>query len=386
MILNKLLQDNYEEEDYEEEGYEEEGYEEGGYEEEVLTPLSPKDLELIETEYSEPKYEDSIEEISYLYDSYLKIKKLKPEIEYEEEMMEYSLNVIQARIDEFEIPTDDLLYLFVFVLTVESYEKKLKGNNFFDNLSEKTGLKRSSVSGGLLEDLKGDKGLGGLSSMAGLKRTLTPGGSSEESQSSLMPRINEYLEENPDLFCDLEIYDNLFNIQPELQKTPTYEKVLRQCYEDLIASESNESLAAMLQLYNEERPLTDEFVAKVTIPSDSLEDFKRAFNLIINNPRQTDALKKRENDLLKIINEKQYASDPELAAFVTKKASQKTGQTYKRVMSLSLILPLIGFIINPVVGLVVAVLWAVVFFVPPVRNLIPFLKKGKESLEASKKK
>ena len=83
------------------------------YEEEVyedLTPLRPEELQLIETDYTIPISDDLTTEVNYLVDSYFKIKRLEPEIEYEEQMQEYAEETIQAVLADIEIPTDDLEY------------------------------------------------------------------------------------------------------------------------------------------------------------------------------------------------------------------------------------------------------------------------------------
>lgn len=237
--------------------YEEE-YVENEYDEIDLTPLNPDDLALIEADYSIPISDDPIEEVSFLFNSYFQIKSLDPEIEYEEQMKAYSMEVIQAVLSEFEIPTEDLVYLFHFILVVESFEKKYKPYR---------------------EDV------------------IFGGGNTIYSEDALPLRVKEYISEYPELFCDLEIYDSIFNIDSELTKAPTYVRVLHMCYDDLIASGSIQSLEALLQLYNEERPFAEEFVEKIEIPNSCLEEFRTAFSLIVENPRQTRSLQNRYVDL-----------------------------------------------------------------------------------------
>ena len=255
------------------------------YEEvENLTPLSPEELELIETDYTESDIEDPIEEVTHLLDCYFKIKKLDPEIEYEEQMKDYSMDVIRSVMAEYDIPTDDLEYLFRFVLTVEALEAKYGKDEIF-----------------------GD-------------------GRSDEAKNALSVRINEFMDEQPDMFCDVDIYDSLFDIEAPLNKTPTYKRVLRLCYEDVLASGTVESLRAMLQLYDEQRPLADEYITKAEIPQETLEEFKEAFKLWVNDERDGKPIQKRFTELKEIILQK-FSSDSELIEWV---ALQDTTEKVKK--------------------------------------------------------
>ena len=105
------------EEEYSDNEYDEEEYED----EDDGEHLSRAELELISTDYTEMISEDSIEELKFLLENYFKIKKIDPYTEEEKELKSYSEEVIRAILLEYEIPTDDLFYLFKFVLTLESF-------------------------------------------------------------------------------------------------------------------------------------------------------------------------------------------------------------------------------------------------------------------------
>ena len=321
----------------------EEIYEEN-YEED-LTPLSPEEQALIEADYTEPVSDDPIEEVTYLIDSYFKIKELDPEIEYEEQMQEYALDTIRAVMAEYEIPTDDLTYLFRFVLTMERLQDKYDNDEIFGK------------------------------------------GSSEDAKNALTVRIKEYMEEYPDMFCDPEVYDILFDIDADLQKAPTYKRVLGLCYEDILASGSVESLAAILQLYNEDKPMADEYVAKAEIPSETLEEFKQAFDLLIKNPKQKKCVTRHFAELRKIIQEK-YSDDPELAAWEAaqvQKDTENKAKTYNIVKWASLAAGILFLLLFWPLGIVLLIAWGVFYFTKA-HDSIPFLKAGKEAVEATSKK
>lgn len=314
-------------------------YDEEIYEEvEDLTPLSPEELELIENDYTESDIDDPIEEVTHLLDCYFKIKELDPEIEYEEQMKDYSMDVIRSIMAEYDIPTDDLEYLFRFVLTVEALEAKYGKDEIF-----------------------GD-------------------GRSDEAKNALSVRIKEFTEEQPDMFCDVDIYDSLFNIEAPLNKTPTYKRVLGLCYEDVLASGTMESLRAMLQLYDEQRPLADEYVGKAEIPQETLEEFKEAFNLWVNDKRGGKLIKRRFAELKEIIQLK-FMSDPELSDWVALQDTKDKVKRFNIVKWASLAISIVFLPILLILGILLVIVWSVVFFTP-FGEKINFVREGKEAVQA----
>lgn len=315
------------------------------YEEEVyedLTPLRPEELQLIETDYTIPISDDLTTEVNYLVDSYFKIKRLEPEIEYEEQMQEYAEETIQAVLADIEIPTDDLEYLFMFVLNIEGLKNKYGNDTIFGQ------------------------------------------GNSEYSKESLYVRVEEYMQEYPELFCEPELYDMLFDIDPNLRNTPTYNRVLTYCYEDIIASGSVESLETILQLYKEGKPRAEEFVGKAEIPSESLDEFKQAFSLLTESQNPPKCIKKRFPELRKIIQEK-YASDPELQQWEAQQVmadTKKKAQTYNIIKWAFLVFAILLLPVSWIFGLVLIAIWGIAYFTP-FHDKISFLKEGKEAMNGT---
>lgn len=338
--------------------YDDDDYEDYEEYEEELNPLSKKELALIEADYTIPVSDDHIEEITHLITSYSKIKKLDPEIEYEEEMKEYALDTIRAILEDYDIPCDDIVYLFKFVLAMELLQDKFSS------------MKRDEILSG---------------------------------HDSLFVRIKEYMDEYPDLFCDIEVYDAIFDIDKKLTSAPTYKRVLTQCYEDLIASGSVESLAAVVQLYNEGKPMADTYVEKSEIPNDNEEEFKKAFLIITGSKKQGSSLKKHFHGMKEIIQQ-QYPEDPEMKVWAeaqqlreTKALANKYNMTkFGTAVWAGLIILMglayliyslvMGFIEDAQVGgillgmgIVFGGIWAAVFLTS-MHDKIPFLRNGKAAV------
>lgn len=366
-------EDEYDEDEYEDEEYEDEEYEDEDETEEYedddsdLHPLSDDTIELLESDYTVSVSDNPIKEISHLLDAYFEMKELEPEIEYEDQMREYSMSVIYDRTLDFEIPSDDLFELFVFVLTIEKYAQEHEDDMIF------------------------------------------VGENPEDSDCTIIARIKEYLHDYPDVFCEIEIYDRIFEIDANLQNTPTYLRVLNMCYEDLIASGTNASLSALLNLYNEKRPLSDKYVGLVEIPSDNLDSFKRAFHLILDNPRQDGPMQKRFGELRQIIQTK-YSSDEELSNWCQqsvqntgfshsdvkrfkeqqgakevnnthiykKEEAKQTANLYKVVKWTTLGVSIVFLLIIRIVGILLLVAWIVCYYTP-VHDKISFLRENKDA-------
>lgn len=308
--------------------------------EDELQPLSPEEQELIETDYTVPYSEDPVGQVVYLFDRYFQLKKLEPEIEYDEQMRDYAMGVIRSVMADIEVPTDDLFHLLYFVLIVEyNQQKDAKDEIFTDD-------------------------------------------------DSLSMRIKEYLDENPDLFCEPEIYDFLLNMEGDIQDTPTYKRILGMCYEDVMASGTIASLEAMLQLYNEKKPLSDQYISQVEIPSDSLEEFREAFRLLTTNPRQEAPIKSRFKELKNIIQSK-YSEDEELGAWAAAQQQaedEATAKKYKLMKWVSLAVAVLLVFLTGFLGIILLIVWGVAFNVPAVRDKIKVLREGYEAVEKTKNK
>lgn len=307
-----------------------------------LTPLSPDDLALIETDYTESDIEDPISEVGYLLYCYFKMKEMDPEIEYEEEMRDYSMAVIRSILSEYDIPTDDLEYLFRFTLEVEVLKKKYGSDEIF-----------------------GD-------------------GHSEEARNALSVRLDEFMKEQPDMFCDVELYDTLFDYKKPYTDTPTYKRVLGMCYEDLMASGTIESLRAMLQLYDEEKPLTEEYIGKAEIPHDTIDEFKEAFDLWVNDKRGGKPIRRRFTELKEIIQQ-HFASDPELSAWALQQQNNEVAAKYKKTKWIALGICVVIAIFFLVVGIIMLVAWGVLFYTP-IGEKLTFIREGKAAVDATKAK
>lgn len=338
-----LFDDDDDLEEFDDENFEDEE------EEVLLSPLSKKETALIEADYTEPISDDPVEELKYLLDSYAKLKKLEPEIEYEEQMQAYSMEIIEAVLAEFEIPIDDLKETFLFMLNTERLKEE-------------------------------------YSSLRG-----TPVFKSED---SLFNRVDEFMQEYPDMFCDVEIYDGIFDVPKDLTSTKLYKNVLRMCYEDLTASGTVASLDALLQLYVQKKPLADEFVEKVEIPSESLEEFKESFNLIVNCPRQKGTLKKRFHELKETIQEK-YSTDSTLAEWASQQQQKETeaaARNYNLVkwgsLALCVFIAIASLVVDftlVITGIIVLAVWGVLYYTP-LHDKILFLRDGKAAVESLKNK
>lgn len=307
---------------------------------EELTPLSPEELELIEKDYTESEIDDPITEVKYLLGCYFGIKKLDPEIEYEEEMKEYSMGVIRSILAEYDIPTDDLEYLFRFVLELEVLKKQYGSDEIFGN------------------------------------------GSSDEAKNALSVRVDEFMKEQPEMFCDVDIYNTLFDFPEPYNETPTYKRVLGLCYEDVLSSGTVESLKAMLQLYDEKRPLTEEYIGKAEFPQDSLEEFKEAFKLWTNDARGGKPIKKRFGELKTIIEQK-FSSDQELMGWVALQNTQDKAKKFNLVKWASLAISLVFIPILFIITILLVIAWIVVFFTP-IGEKINYIREGKEAVKTLK--
>ncbi|MCQ2286522.1 MAG: hypothetical protein MJZ76_06585, partial [Bacteroidales bacterium] len=276
--------------------------------------------------------------------------------------LDYSMSVIYERTLNFEIPTNDLFELFVFVLSIEKYVQENPEDEIF------------------------------------------VGDTSEDRNYTIIARVNEYQEENPDVFCDIEIYDRIFEVDPDLYMTPTYQRILNMFYEDIIEAETIASLSLLLKLYTDRCPLSEKYIELVKIPSKNLDVFKEAFHLFVNNPRQDATIKKRFSELRQIIETK-YSSDEELKRWCQQnlatspahknntliKNKQEFGEKavgsnetslYKVVKWGSLLLAILFVFIKPILGIVLAIAWGVCFFTK-VHDIIPFLRDGKQTKDGN---
>ena len=338
IMSNEVYNEECDEECDEE--YDEEYDEEGDDEEDDVEGLSAKELELIATDYAEPISDDSIEELKYLLDSYFKIQKVNPELKEEEELKAYALEVIRAIVMEYDIPADDVAYLFKFVLTLESYYEKHSKDVIFKDVDKE-------------EDLK-----------------------------TLKLRVDEYLNENPDLFDDLEVYATLFDIEKPLNDTKLYEATLDNFYKMLVDAASVETFEMLLDLYVENKPKAEKNFAAMPIPSATEDEMVQSFFILTGCEHSGSTLRKKIEDLKALILQKYSESvllKEMLAELETKQANAKTAKTYKMVKFGSLALAVVLLLINAILGIVTVCAWGALFF-SPLHDKVPFLVKGKESL------
>lgn len=331
--------------DYDEDEEYDEDYDEEGEEEED-EGLSLEELELISTDYSEAVSEDSIEELNYLLDSYFKIQKIDPELDEEEELKAYALDVIRAIVLEYEIPGDDLAYLFKFVLTLESYYEQHKRDVIFSEVDKE-------------EDIK-----------------------------TLKLRVDEYLNECPEVFDDLEVYGTLFDIEKPLTKTTLYNRTLDNFYAMLIAAASVETFETLLELYIEKKEKAEKNFAAMPVPSATTEELAQATIILTQCGHSGSTLSKKLEEVKNLIAQK-YPNDAllkELLADIeAKKNNTKRAKLYKAVKFGSLAVAIIVLLIHWIPGFLLAAGWGALFF-SPLHDKIPFLVKGKECLNEVKTK
>lgn len=331
--LDDELQDELE---YEDE-YEDEDEAEG---------LSLKELELISTDYAEPVSEDPIEELNFLLDSYFKIQKVDPELEEEEDLKAYALDVIRAIVLEYEIPADDLAYLFKFVLTLDSHYEQHKKDVIFSEMDKEEGIK------------------------------------------TLKLRVDEYLSECPEVFDDLEVYETLFDIEEPLTKTTLYNRTLDNFYTMLIAAASVDTFEVLLDLYVEKKEKAEKNFAAMPIPSATAEELAQAIYTLIQCHHTGSTLTKKLEEAKNLILQK-YPDDALLkellAEMETKKNNAKTAKLYKLIKFGSLGLAIIVLLIHWIPGILVCGAWGALFF-SSLHDKIPFLVKGKECLNEVKTK
>ena len=338
----------YDEEYSDEEEYDEEYEEYEEYEDEDDGEhLSRAELELISTDYTEMVSEDSIEELKFLLENYFKIKKIDPYTEEEKELKSYSEEVIRAILLEYEIPTDDLFYLFRFTLTLESfYENKSAFSNnkkdiIFTEIDTETGLK------------------------------------------TLKLRLDEYLAEYPDLFEDLEVYQHIFELDKSFTKLPTYNAIVEKFYSVLVSNPSADTFGYLMELYNQNAYKADEYLGKMAIPEANVEELATSFNLILNSKKSSSILKNKLEEIKSIIKTK-YPEDEKLKSLLDNLDAQETAKKYKKIKFASLGLAIFLCLVAWYVGIVFLIAWGVLFFTP-VHDKIPFLAKGKECYKATNK-
>lgn len=341
--------EEYSDEEYsDEEEYDEEYEEDEEYEDEDDGKhLSRAELELISTDYTEMVSEDSIEELEFLLNSYFKIKKIDPYTEEEKELKSYSEEVIRAILLEYEIPTDDLFYLFKFILTLESFyeDKSVFSNNkkdiIFTEIDTETGLK------------------------------------------TLKLRLDEYLAEYPDLFEDLEVYQHIFELDKSFTKLPTYNAVVERFYSVLISNPSAGTFEYLIELYNQNAYKAEEYLGKMAIPEANAEELATSFNLILNSKKSSSVLKNKLEEIKSIISAK-FPEDENLKGLLNNLDAQETAKKYKKIKFASLGVAIFLFLVAWYIGIVFLIAWGVLFFTP-VHDKIPFLAKGRECYKATKK-
>ena len=274
-------------------------------------------------------------------DSYFKIQKLSPSLDEEEELKAYALDVIRAIVLEYEIPGDDLAYLFKFVLTLESYYEQHKRDVIFSEVDKE-------------EDIK-----------------------------TLKLRVDEYLNECPEVFDDLEVYGILFDIEKPLTKTALYNRTLDNFYAMLIAAASVETFEVLLELYVEKKEKAEKNFAAMPIPSETAGDLGAALYILTNCSHSGSTLNKKIEEAKALIAQK-YPNDESLkealAEVETKQNQAKTAKMYKMVKFGSLGLALIVLLIHWIPGILLAAGWGALFF-SPLHDKVPFLVKGKECLK-----
>lgn len=337
----------YDEEEYQEDEEYDEEYDEEEYEDEDDGEhLSRAELELISTDYTEMISEDSIEELKFLLENYFKIKKIDPYTEEEKELKSYSEEVIRAILLEYEIPTDDLFYLFKFVLTLESfYESKslFSGDNKKDIIFNEV-----------------DK---------------------ENELKTLKLRIDEYLAEYPDLFDDFEIYDNLFNVDKAFQKLPTYNRIVDKFYSVLLLNPSFDTFSYLIELYNDKSYKADEYLKKMSVPSETSDDMIKSLYLLIEN--NSSSIIKTKIEEAKAIIANKYPDNSILKEMLETLNAIEIAKKYKKIKFASLGVAIFLFLVAWYIGIVFLIAWGVLFFTP-VHDKIPFLAKGRECYKATK--
>ena len=338
----------YDEEEYQEDEEYDEEYDGEEYEDEDDGEhLSRAELELISTDYTEMVSEDSIEELEFLLNSYFKIKKIDPYTEEEKELKSYSEEVIRAILLEYEIPIDDLFYLFRFILTLESFyeDKSVFSNNkkdiIFTEIDTETGLK------------------------------------------TLKLRLDEYLAEYPDLFEDLEVYQHIFELDKSFTKLPTYNAVVERFYSVLISNPSAGTFEYLIELYNQNAYKAEEYLGKMAIPEANAEELATSFNLILNSKKSSSVLKNKLEEIKSIISAK-FPEDEKLKSLLDNLDAQETAKKYKKIKFASLGVAIFLFLVAWYIGIVFLIAWGVLFFTP-VHDKIPFLAKGRECYKATKK-
>ena len=303
--------------------------------------MSAKELELIATDYAEPVSEDPTEELKYLLDSYFKIQKIDPELKEEEELKAYALDVIRAIVLEYDIPADNLPYLFNFVLTLEYYYEKHSKDEIFTEIDKEEGIK------------------------------------------TLKLRVDEYISECPDMFDDLEVYGTLFDIDKSLTGTKLYNTTLENFYKMLIDAASVEAFGVLLDLYIEKKEKAEKYFASMPIPSETAGDLGAALYILTNCGHSGSTLNKKIEEAKALIAQK-YPNDESLkealAEVETKQNQAKTAKMYKMVKFGSLGLALIILLIHLIPGILLAAGWGALFF-SPLHDKVPFLVKGKECLK-----
>ena len=327
----------YEEEEYEEEEYDEEEYEDDESDEDSL---SEEEIALLTTDYSQIVSDDSIEELKFLLDSYFKIKKINAESEEIEELINYSQDVIRAIILEYEIPTDDLFYLFRFVLVLESYYEKNKKDIIFKEVDKD-------------EDLK-----------------------------TLKLRVDEYLNDYPSLFEDFEVYQHIFELDKSFTKLPTYNTVVDKFYSVLISNPSAGTFEYLMELYNQGAYKAENNLEKMPVPEDNVEELATSFSLMLNS-KDSSVLKKKIQETKSIIKAK-YPNVEILKNLLDILDAQDVAKKYKKIKFGSLGLAIFLGLISMYFGAVLLIAW-VVLFLTPVHDKIPFLVKGKECYKKMKK-
>ena len=339
-------EDEYDdEEEYDEdEDDDEEEYDEDEDEDEV-EGLSAKELELIATDYSVPVSDDSIEELKYLLDSYFKIQDVDPDLEDEEELKDYALEIIRAIVLEYEIPADDLLYLFKFVLTLESYYEKHSNDIIFKEIDSEEGIK------------------------------------------TLKLRVDEYLAECPDLFDSIEIYGSLFNIDKSLTGTKLYKATLENFYKMLVDIATAESFGMLVDLFVEKKQMADKYLDLMPVPSATAQELSAAFDILLNCKGSGSTLRKKREEAKALIRQK-YSNDEPLMQKLTElelqEANEKGAAIYNMVKFGSLAVAILVLLMSVIFGIILVVAWGAMFF-SPLHDKVPFLVKGKECLKNRRK-
>lgn len=325
---NEDYEDSYEDEEYDDD----EEYDE----DEEYDGLSAEELELIATDYSKSISEDPIEELSFLLDRYFKIQKLDPQEDEEVELKAYATDVIRAIVMDYDIPTDDLGYLFRFVLTLESYYEKNRRDIIFNEVD------------------------------------------SQEDQKTLKLRVDEYLADYPDLFDDPEVYSILFDIEGPLTQVPTYKKILEKFLILLAGLGTVEAFDFVVELYAKKVQSVDQYLEKMEVPSDSAESLAAAFEALVNSSRKGSLIQKKIEEAKALITQK-YPEDQHLKSLLPTQNNKEIAKKYKYVKFGSLAVCVVAVLINFILGLVLIAAWVALFF-SPLHDKVPFLVEGKKAL------